>query len=48
VGQVRRVFRENLVNGDGLLRLTNEDLKDMGILQYGLRQHLLQAVAAVG
>ena len=38
--QVRRKFRANLINGDGLLRLTNEHLKDMGIVQFGLRQQV--------
>ena len=43
--EVRRKFRANLVNGDGLLRLTNDHLKDMGIVQFGLRQQLLATIA---
>ena len=43
--EVRRAFRDNLVNGHGLLRLTHSHLKDMGIQQFGIRQQLLHAIA---
>ena len=39
-------FRENNVEADVLLRLTPEDLKDIGVRSVGHRRKLLEATAA--
>jgi class 3 adenylate cyclase len=41
-------FRENNIDGEILLKLTAEDLKDLGVALVGDRRKLLDAIAALG
>src|SRR6516225_9625758 len=47
LGQYEQAFRENAVEPDVLLRLTAEDLRELGVLPVGHRRKLLDAIAAL-
>ena len=47
LGQYEAAFRENAIDGDVLLRLTADDLKDLGVTIVGHRRKLLDAIAAL-
>uniref|UniRef100_A0A7S4UPT6 PH domain-containing protein n=1 Tax=Guillardia theta TaxID=55529 RepID=A0A7S4UPT6_GUITH len=44
VNEVRQKFKENLISGESLVFLSNEDLKDLGIKQVGLRIIIVNAI----
>ena len=46
LGQYEANFRDNKINADLLPRLTNDDLKDIGVSALGDRLQLLDAIAA--
>ena len=46
--QYAELFRANDIDGELLGRLTNDDLKDIGIASFGHRKKLLQAIAELG
>ena len=46
--QYEPAFRDNAIDGTVLLRLTRDDLKDIGVTQIGHRRKLLDAIAALG
>jgi hypothetical protein len=43
-----RCFRSNDIDGKLLGRLTNDDLKDIGVASLGHRKKLLEAIAELG
>ena len=43
LGQFETNFRDNKIDADLLLRLTNDDLKDIGVSARGDRRRLLDA-----
>ena len=45
--QYAEIFRANDVDGELLGRLTNDDLKDIGVASFGHRKKLLEAIAAL-
>ena len=45
LGQYQAAFRENAIDGDVLLRLNPDDLKDLGVTIVGHRRKLLDAIA---
>src|SRR6516225_768982 len=47
LGQYEANFRDNKINADLLPRLTNDDLKDIGVSALGDRLQLLDAIAAL-
>src|SRR6516165_3587654 len=47
LGQYETNFRDNKINADLLPRLTNDDLKDIGVSALGDRLRLLDAIAAL-
>ena len=47
LGQYETIFRDNKIDADLLLRLTNDDLKDIGVSALGDRRRLLDAIAAL-
>jgi hypothetical protein len=47
LGQYEEKFRDNKINADLLPRLTNDDLKDIGVSALGDRLQLLDAIAAL-
>ena len=47
LGQYETNFRDNKINADLLPRLTNDDLKDIGVSALGDRLQLLDAIAAL-
>jgi class 3 adenylate cyclase len=47
LGQYAEKFRDNKINADLLPRLTNDDLKDIGVSALGDRLQLLDAIAAL-
>ena len=47
LGQYETNFRDNKINADLLPRLTNDDLKDIGVSALGDRRQLLDAIAAL-
>jgi hypothetical protein len=47
LGQYETNFRDNKIDADLLLRLTNDDLKDIGVSALGDRRRLLDAIAAL-
>ena len=47
LGQYETNFRDNEINADLLPRLTNDDLKDIGVSALGDRRQLLDAIAAL-
>ncbi len=46
--QYAPAFRDNDIDGEILLRLTAEDLRELGIASIGHRRRLLEAIAALG
>src|SRR5580698_3162482 len=47
LGQYEATFRDNKINAGLLPRLTNDDLKDIGVSALGDRLQLLDAIAAL-
>ena len=47
LGQYEANFRDNKIDADLLPRLTNDDLKDIGVSALGDRLQLLDAIAAL-
>jgi hypothetical protein len=47
LGQYEEKFRDNKINAALLTRLTNDDLKDIGVSALGDRLQLLDAIAAL-
>src|SRR6202045_4863487 len=47
LGQYERAFRDNAIGPDVLLRLTTEELKELGVVSVGHRRKLLDAIAAL-
>ena len=45
--QYAEIFRANDIDGELLGRLTNDDLKDIGVASFGHRKKLLEAIAAL-
>ena len=45
LAQYAEMFRANDIDGELLRRLTNEDLKDIGVASFGHRKKLLEAIA---
>lgn len=48
LAQYTELFRANDIDGELLGRLTNDDLKEIGVASLGHRKHLLEAIAALG
>jgi SAM domain (Sterile alpha motif) len=48
LAQYAEIFRANDIDGELLRRLTNEDLKDIGVASFGHRKKLLEAIAELG
>ena len=48
LAQYAEMFRANDIDGELLGRLTNEDLKDIGVASFGHRKKLLEAIAELG
>jgi class 3 adenylate cyclase len=48
LGQYTETFRANDIDGELLGRLTNDDLKDIGVASFGHRKKLLEAIAELG
>ena len=46
--QYAETFRANDIDGELLCRLTNDDLKDIGVVSLGHRKKLLEAIADLG
>jgi class 3 adenylate cyclase len=46
--QYAEMFRANDIDGELLGRLTNDDLKDIGVASFGHRKKLLEAIAKLG
>jgi SAM domain (Sterile alpha motif)/Adenylate and Guanylate cyclase catalytic domain len=46
--QYAELFRANDIDGELLGRLTNDDLKDIGVTSFGHRKKLLEAIAELG
>jgi class 3 adenylate cyclase/tetratricopeptide (TPR) repeat protein len=47
LGQYEQAFRENAIEPDVLVRLTTQDLKELGVTPLGHRRKLLDAIAAL-
>jgi len=47
LGQYEQAFRDNAIEPEVLLRLTAEDLKEIGVVPVGHRRKLLDAIAAL-
>jgi hypothetical protein len=47
LAQYAEMFRANNIDGELLGRLTNDDLKDIGVASFGHRKKLLEAIAAL-
>jgi SAM domain (Sterile alpha motif) len=45
LAQYAEIFRANDIDGELLRRLTNDDLKDIGVVSFGHRKKLLEAIA---
>jgi SAM domain (Sterile alpha motif) len=45
LGQYSEIIRANDIDGQLLCRLTNDDLKDIGVASFGHRKKLLEAIA---
>ena len=45
LGQYTEIFHANDIDGELLSRLTNDDLKDIGVASFGHRKKLLEAIA---
>ena len=48
LAQYAEIFRANDIDGELLGRLTNDDLKDIGVASFGHRKKLLEAIAELG
>ena len=48
LAQYAEMFRANDIDGELLGRLTNDDLKDVGVVSFVHRKKLLEAIAEVG
>ena len=48
LAQYAEMFRANGIDGELLRRLTNDDLKDVGVVSFGHREKLLEAIAEFG
>ena len=48
LAQYSEIFRANDIDGELLGRLTNDDLKDLGVASFGHRKKLLEAIAELG
>ena len=48
LAQYAEMFRANDIDGEMLGRLTNDDLKDIGVASFGHRKKLLEAIAELG
>ena len=48
LGQYAEMFRTNDIDIELLGRLTNDDLKDIGVVSFGHRKKLLEAIAELG
>ena len=48
LAQYAETFRANDIDGELLGRLTNDDLKDIGVGSFGHRKKLLEAIAELG
>ena len=48
LAQYAEMFRANDIDGELLGRLTNDDLKDIGVASFGHRKKLLEAIAELG
>jgi class 3 adenylate cyclase len=48
LGQYAEIFHANDIDGELLSRLTNDDLKDIGVVSFGHRKKLLEAIADLG
>jgi hypothetical protein len=48
LAQYGEIFRANDIDGELLRRLTNEDLKEIGVASFGHRKKLLEAIAELG
>jgi class 3 adenylate cyclase/predicted ATPase len=48
LAQYAEMFRGNDIDGELLGRLTNDDLKDIGVASFGHRKKLLEAIAELG
>jgi class 3 adenylate cyclase len=48
LAQYAELFRANDIDGELLGRLTNDDLKDIGVTSFGHRKKLLEAIAELG
>ncbi len=46
--QDAEMFRANDIDGKLLRRMTNDDLKDIGVVSFGHRKKLLEAIAELG
>jgi hypothetical protein len=44
LAQYAEIFRANDIDGELLGRLTNDDLKDIGVASFGHRKKLLEAI----
>ena len=47
LAQYAEIFRANDIDGELLGRLTNDDLKDIGVASFGHRKKLLESIAAL-
>jgi class 3 adenylate cyclase/predicted ATPase len=47
LGQYEQAFRDNAIDADILLKLTGDDLKELGVVAVGQRRKLLEAIAAL-
>jgi class 3 adenylate cyclase len=48
LAQYAEIFRANDIDGEVLRRVTNDDLKDIGVVSFGHRKKLLEAIAELG
>ena len=48
LAQYAELFRANDIDGERRGRLTNDDLKDVGVASFGHRKKVLEAIAEVG
>jgi hypothetical protein len=48
LAQYAEMLRANDIDGELLCRLTNDNLKDVGVVSFGHRKKLLEAIAELG
>ena len=46
--QYAEMFHANDIDGELLSRMTNDELKDLGVVSFGHRKKLLEAIAELG